>query len=326
VPDRLRRRESTNDDPSPDPSAAPPPPQDERTLRALLVTNAYRNAQPGVTATGYRSFPLRFRAAGERAWAEPAEEFLAASRLRRHDRAARESAQSYVHDDAIELLARVDLETRQAGAVPLPGADRLDAPLAAVIAARRSCRDFAPEPIGLRELATILAGCAGVTGEQAGSRSDGVDVPLSVRAIPSAGGLYPIETYVLAQRVVDLAPATYRYVARTHELTAHVAFASPADLSVAPADAERLAQAAVLLLFVARPWRSMRKYGPRGLRFALLEAGAMTQGVHLAAWALGLGSLDCGSLCDDDAHRVLALDGTYAALVHSVLVGARAQR
>jgi len=323
VLDRLRRREPTSDDPARDP-AAPPPPQDEGTLRSLLVANAYRNVQPSVTATGYRSFPLRFRAAGERAWSEPAEEFLTASRLGRHDRAARESAQSYFHDDAIELLARVDLEACGAGAVPLPRADQLDAPLTAVVAARRSCRDFAADPIELRTLATILAGCAGVTDEQAISRSDGVDAPMSVRAAPSAGGLYPIETYVLAQRVDDLPPATYRYLPRTHELTAHVAFASPADLSVAAADAEHLGQAAVLLLFVVRPWRSMRKYGPRGLRFAFLEAGAMTQGVHLAACALGLGSLDCGSLCDDEAHRVLGLDGTYAALVHSVLVGARA--
>lgn len=321
--DRLRRRESSIDDAPREPAPLPTP-QDEGTLRSLLVANAYRNAQPSVAATGYRSFPLRFRTAGERTWSEPAEDFLAASRLGRHDRAARESAQSYFHDDAVELLARVDLEPRSAGAVPLPGADGLDAPLTDLVAARRSCRDFAPEPIGLHELATILASCAGVTGEQAGSRSDGADVPLSVRATPSAGGLYPIETYVVARLVDDLPPATYRYVARTHDLTAHAAFVSPADLSVAPADAEHLAQAAVLLLFVARPWRSMRKYGSRGLRFALLEAGAMTHAVHLAACALGLGSLDCGSLCDDDAHRALALDGTYAALVHSVLVGVKA--
>lgn len=322
--DRLFGREPTTEESPSQLGSAPALPEDEGTLRSLLVANAYRNAQPSVRATGHRSFQLRFRTAGERAWSDPAEGFLLASRLGRHDRGARESAQSYFHDDAVELLARVDIEPRATSAIALPAAKELQAPFSALVAARRSCRDFAPDPVGLRELAAIFACSAGATGEQSTFRSDGVEVVLTARAAPSAGGLYPIETYVVAQRIDGVAPATYRYLPRAHALVMHGDFASAASLSVAPGDAEHLAQAALLVMFVARPWRSMRKYGPRGLRFALVEAGAMTQAVHLAACALGLGSLDCGSLCDDDAHRALALDGTHAALVHSVLVGARA--
>jgi SagB-type dehydrogenase family enzyme len=76
-----------------------------------------------------------------------------------------------------------------------------------------------------------------------------------------------------------------------------------------------------LLLLVGRPWRSMRKYGARGMRHVFLEAGAMAEHVHLAATALGLGSVDCSSVYDDEAHEALGMDGLYEALLHVVVVG-----
>ena len=69
------------------------------------------------------------------------------------------------------------------------------------------------------------------------------------------------------------------------------------------------------------PWRSMRKYGARGMRFLFLEAGAIAQNLNLACAGLGLGSLDCASLYDDEVHEALGADGLYEALLHAVIVG-----
>ena len=82
-----------------------------------------------------------------------------------------------------------------------------------------------------------------------------------------------------------------------------------------------LQRAATVALLVARPWRSMRKYGPRGLRYALLEAGAIAQNIHLATQALGFASVDCASVVDDEVHETLGLDGLYQTLVHAIILG-----
>jgi SagB-type dehydrogenase family enzyme len=80
-------------------------------------------------------------------------------------------------------------------------------------------------------------------------------------------------------------------------------------------------EAAAICFLVARPWRSMRKYGDRGMRFVFLEAGAMAQNIALVAVALGLGSVDCGSFYDDEVHETLDIDGVYETLIHAVFLG-----
>jgi nitroreductase len=57
------------------------------------------------------------------------------------------------------------------------------------------------------------------------------------------------------------------------------------------------------------------------MRHALLEAGAIAAHINLAAAALGLGSVDCSSLFDDEVHEALGVDGIYEAVVHAVVVG-----
>jgi SagB-type dehydrogenase family enzyme len=82
-----------------------------------------------------------------------------------------------------------------------------------------------------------------------------------------------------------------------------------------------LSRASLVVLLIGRPWRSMRKYGPRGMRFVFLEAGAIAENVHIAVQALGLGSCDCASLFDDEVHDALGVDGRYQALVHGIVIG-----
>jgi SagB-type dehydrogenase family enzyme len=65
----------------------------------------------------------------------------------------------------------------------------------------------------------------------------------------------------------------------------------------------------------------MRKYGPRGLRYLLIEAGAITQNIHLATQALGFASVDCASVVDAEVHEVLDIDGLYEALIHTIVIG-----
>ena len=54
------------------------------------------------------------------------------------------------------------------------------------------------------------------------------------------------------------------------------------------------------MVFVISPWRAMRKYGARGLRFALQEVGAIAQQINLVCTGLGLASVESSSFYEDE--------------------------
>lgn len=94
--------------------------------------------------------------------------------------------------------AAFPLEPRTAAA-PAPG---LGAGLFDVLARRRSVREYGPPPLDLDDLGALLWAAAGVTARQSG---------FALRTAPSAGGLFPIEHYVIANSVTGLAPGVYHY-------------------------------------------------------------------------------------------------------------------
>ena len=76
-------------------------------------------------------------------------------------------------------------------------------------------------------------------------------------------------------------------------------------------------------LFVTAEFaRSTFKYGERGYRFVLLEAGHLAQNVNLAAAGLGLGCLDVGGYYDRQVDEWLGLDGVTHSTVYLLALGA----
>ena len=71
-------------------------------------------------------------------------------------------------------------------------------------------------------------------------------------------------------------------------------------------------------------FRSTFKYGDRGYRFVLLEAGHLAQNACLAAAALGLAAAPIGGYFDRDVDRQLRLDGLSESSVYALLLGTRA--
>ena len=70
-------------------------------------------------------------------------------------------------------------------------------------------------------------------------------------------------------------------------------------------------------------WRSRFKYGLRGYRFALLEAGHLVQNLVLAAGALEVGALPLGGFYDRRVDELVGADGLDEATVYAVLLGGR---
>jgi SagB-type dehydrogenase family enzyme len=307
------------------------PGMDAETAVQVGTFAAFQNASrtlPGCpSSTGFRAAALRHDAAS--VWRGPrvAEEFLVNSCLRRGDPETESSIRAYFSEPAKLMLSLNGREPAgPARETALPAAAPLQMALGTAITRRRTVRDYTGDELPLGYLAALLRAAGEITGAAEvevaglGSRS------IRFRAAPSAGGLYPVELWVVALRVSGLPREVFRYSPDGDRLVAEGdGSAVDAVLAAVAAPEELLSvgRAAALLLLVGRPWRTMRKYGDRGLRFLFLEAGAMAEHVNLAATALGVGSADCASVYDDEVHRALGLDGLHETLLHAMAIGAR---
>lgn len=295
------------------------PPGDGRALGAVYA-NSFRPLEPAVVSSGFRTHSLRYDGLRDLP-ANVADEFLVNTRLRRRDVEFETSVGTYFTEVGTTVVSLLGQEgPRGSARIELPPSVPLRMELGEAIGRRRSVRTYSGEPIPLAYLATIARAACGVTGVA----HAGGDVTIRLRSTPSAGGLYPIELHVAALRTADLPRATYYYDARRDclwETGRDGKVGALLEAVAAPEEIVTTSSASALLLLVARPWRSMRKYGPRGMRHVLHEAGAIAEHVNLAAVALGVGSVDCASFYDDEVHEALGVDGVYQALVHTIVLG-----
>ena len=79
----------------------------------------------------------------------------------------------------------------------------------------------------------------------------------------------------------------------------------------------------LLVFLTAVFWRSQNKYGQRGYRFILLEAGHIEQNIHLISEALNLkfNALDDFIASDKKVEKFLRIDGVTESLIYSLGIG-----
>jgi SagB-type dehydrogenase family enzyme len=185
-----------------------------------------------------------------------------------------------------------------------------------VMTGRETAREFGDGSLYLEELAKILFMAYGVTRDNVNTH-----FPRPFRTVPSGGALYPLEIYLHATRVEGLSPGLYHYdpedsnldVLRTGDDSAALAkFLFQSDL----------ARSAAAILFISAVFlRSTFKYGDRGYRFILLEAGHLSQNAILTATELGLVAAPVGGYLDREVDGYLDLDGLDESTVYMMLIG-----
>lgn len=184
------------------------------------------------------------------------------------------------------------------------------------LSSRRSFREFDGRPLALPEVAKLLIAAGGVTGwvDLAGHGRQ----PL--KAAPSGGALYPVELYLFAFRVTDLAPGLYHYAAADRALELVRAGGMAREVAHL-CYTEALAEAGAVIALTGISAKSRLKYGERGYRFTLLEAGHIAQNALLAANAVGLGACAFGGFIDDDLDKLLGIDGLDEVSLYLVAFG-----
>ena len=140
------------------------------------------------------------------------------------------------------------------------------------------------------------------------------------RPVPSGGALYPLELYVVALHVDGVCAGVHHYSPYRHRLES-LAPVDRADVARTLVEPELADSASALIVVTAMFWRSRFKYGLRGYRFALIEAGHVIQNVVLAATALGIAARPPGGYYDRLLDDLVGADSLDEASVYALLLG-----
>lgn len=160
---------------------------------------------------------------------------------------------------------------------------------------RRSVRDYQNKPLTLAEISQLLWAAQGVSS------------PKGHRTTPSAGALYPLETYIVAGNVTGIAAGVYRYLPHQNALTQIIPGDRREELSKAALNQASIRKAPASIVFSAVLARTTGKYGHRGLRYVYMENGHAAENVCLQVVSLHLGTVVIGAFDDDAVKEVMAL-------------------
>ena len=190
------------------------------------------------------------------------------------------------------------------------------ADLFATVSKRTSRRDFdAQATLTLAEVSRLLQYTCGTTELAADGKS-------MRRAQASGGARFPLEVYPLIVRgSAELASGLYHYNVKAHALDVLWERTFSDEAMDAMFTHAWTKQASMVLLVTANFQRNQMKYGERGYRYILIEAGHIGQNGYLIAEALGLKCCALGGTKDEAIERVLDIDGVGESLVYALALG-----
>jgi SagB-type dehydrogenase family enzyme len=181
-----------------------------------------------------------------------------------------------------------------------------------ILNGRRSKRRYTPEPLSMDSLASLLWATQGITLSAPGYQ---------FRTTPSAGALYPVETYLSIHHVEGASQGIYHFNVLDFTLE-EIAPGNFGDyLSRAALDQAMVERAAVVFVWTAVILRAMWKYRNRCMRYIFMDVGHVAENLQLAATALGIGCCPIGAFYDDEINRVLKVDGEEETTVYLASVG-----
>ncbi len=159
-----------------------------------------------------------------------------------------------------------------------------------VLAKRRSCRTFLSQHLSAEQISQLLWAGQGIT-----------YMPRGFRTAPSAGGTFPIVLYAV------LPEGTFRYEPKTHSLTSVILKDVRTKLAAACLEQFFITNAGLIVVISADFKRTTSRYGHRGERYVILEAGHVAENIFLQAEAIELGSVAIGAYNDNQVAEIVGL-------------------
>jgi SagB-type dehydrogenase family enzyme len=115
--------------------------------------------------------------------------------------------------------------------------------------------------------------------------------------------------------IKDLEAGIYHYDPNGHSISRNFEGDIRIDLSRAALTQMWMASAPLDLVITAEYRRIVAKYGDRGVRYALMEAGHIGQNIFLQAEAMGLGAGIVGAFHDRNVNRILKIPKEHEPLL-----------
>jgi len=196
----------------------------------------------------------------------------------------------------------IDLPSFEAGTIE-EGATMLPPPrttsdvsLEETLARRRSVRAYTPQALSWEEIGQLLWAAQGITSDW------------GARTAPSAGALYPLETYAVTR------DGLYHYLPDGHQVVHLPALGLHQAFWEAGLEQDCIREAPVVFVIAAVYARTAAKYGARAERYVHMEAGHAAENLLLQAVALDLGGVVVGAFDDDRVQAALGLPEDHAPL------------
>ncbi len=181
-----------------------------------------------------------------------------------------------------------------------------------ILSKRRSNRKYRKMPLSLEEISLLCFAAQGITA-QAGF--------YLLRTAPSAGALYPVETYLAVNYSEEIPSGIYHLEVRSFVLEKLMEgnFGKILrDLALGQAFFEA---ASCVFIWSAVLRRTLSKYGERGLRYIFMDVAHICQNVLLAAEALHLKACPVGAFLDEEINEFLGLDGKEETVIYMATIG-----
>ena len=177
---------------------------------------------------------------------------------------------------------------------------------------RRSIRDFSKKPLSKEQLSYLIWASTGIQRKERG---------FEYRTAPSAGALYPIETYVVINNVKNIAQGVYHYNIESNHLEEIKKGDYRSAIAEAALNQPMCYHAAAVFIWTAIFNRSKCKYGQRAYRYIYLDAGHIAENLALSATSINLGTCQIAALYDDEVNQIIDIDGITESTIYLSVVG-----
>ena len=181
-----------------------------------------------------------------------------------------------------------------------------------VVKRRKSIRAFSNKALNKIDLAFLLWASTGI---------QRTEHEYEFRTAPSAGALYPIETYVAINKVEEIEKGIYHYNIKNHYLEEIKLGDFGDNLAHAALNQKMCATSSVVFIWTAIFGRSKWKYSQRAYRYIYLDAGHIGQNLALAAVSISCGSCHVGAFFDDEINAMVGIDGVEESAIYLSVVG-----
>ena len=177
---------------------------------------------------------------------------------------------------------------------------------------RKSIRDFSEKPLSKEQLSYLIWASTGINRKERG---------FEYRTAPSAGALYPIETYIIINNVEKITQGVYHYNIKHHYLEEIKKGDFRSNITKAALDQSMCYHSAAVFIWTAIFNRSKCKYGQRAYRYIYLDAGHIAENLALSATSINLGTCQIAALYDDEVNLIIDIDGITESTIYLSVVG-----